>query len=151
MLLIHCVYCMCTAASPAATPLLTDAPNSATTGFNTPVSGNVLDNASLPPGTTANVTGFTVAGSTTVQAPGVPVSLTDPTTGAPGGTLVVQPNGTYTFTPAPGFVGSVPPVNANIHSSDGQTVTSALTITVVPQAVDMLFVTSQLNAIVGGC
>ena len=120
----------CTAANPA-TPLLTDAPNTAVTAAGKTATGNVLDNASIPPGSMANVTGFAVAGSSTVYAPGTPVTVTDPTTGKTTGTLVVQPDGSYTFTPA-GYTGSVPTINTNIRSSDGQTVTSGLTITVLP-------------------
>ena len=92
----------------------------------------MLDNASLPAGTTATITGFTVSGSSTVHAPGAPISLTSPTTGTLVGTLVVNPDGTYTFTPAPDYVGAVPAIQTNVRSSDGQTVTSALTITVLP-------------------
>lgn len=122
---------LCAAANPAR-PLLTDAPNSDITAANTPTSGNVLDNASLPPGTTASVTGFTVAGSSTVHAPGTPLTLTDPAKGTPVGTLVVNPDGTYTFTPAPDYAGAVPAIQTNVRSSDGQTVTSSLTIAVLP-------------------
>lgn len=120
-----------TAANPA-TPLLTDAPNTAVTAAGKTATGNVLDNASIPPGSTANVTGFAVAGSSTVYAPGTPVTVADRTTGKTTGTLVVQPDGSYTFTPAAGYTGSVPTINTNIRSSDGQTVTSGLTITVLP-------------------
>ena len=116
-------------------PLLTDAPNSDITAANTPTSGNVLDNASLPPGTTATITGFTVTGSSTVHAPGTPVALTDPTKGTPVGTLVLKPDGTYTFTPAPDFVGPVPAIQTYVRSSDGQSVISSLTITVLPSKI----------------
>ena len=124
--------CPCGGAAAIPRPLLTDAPNSDITAANTPTSGNVLDNASLPPSTTATVMGFTVAGSSMVHAPGTPVQLVDPTKGTPAGTLVVNPDGTYTFTPAADYVGTVPAISTHVRSSDGQTVISALTITVLP-------------------
>lgn len=98
-----------------------------------PVSGNVLDNASVPAGTTASVAGFVVDGSTKVYAPnGSPVPLTDPATGLPVGTITMQPSGAYTFTPAPGYVGPVPAINLYLKSTDSSTAVSSLTIDVIP-------------------
>lgn len=97
------------------------------------VSGNVLTNDALPPGTTATVTGISIAGSSTVYPAGSNVTLDDPVTGLPIGTLVVSPNGTYTFDPVDGYVGPVPAVNVYEQTNTGLTAVSALTLDVVPR------------------
>lgn len=99
-----------------------------------PVSGNVLDNASPPPGTTAQVTGFSVAGTTQVYPAGSNVTLNDPVTGTPIGTLTIAPSGAYTFDPVPGWVGPAPAINVYEQASNGQTAVSALTLDVVAGA-----------------
>ena len=62
--------------------------------------------------------------------------VTDPVTGVVTSTVVVRPDGTYTFTPAPGFVGPVPPITYTVTASDGQAKDSVLDITVRPQLLD---------------
>ena len=96
-----------------------------------PVSGNVLDNAYLPPGTTSAVTGFSIAGTTVVYPTGSNVTLTDPVTGEPIGTLVLQANGNYTFDPVPDYLGPAPAVNVYSRNSNGQAAVSSLTLDVV--------------------
>jgi hypothetical protein len=109
-----------------------DAADTATTPMGTPVSGNVLATANIPAGTTAQVTGFSVAGTTQVYPPGSNVTLNDPVTGAPIGTLVLQSSGAYTFDPVPGYVGPTPAVNVYSRNSNGVTDVSSLTIDVLP-------------------
>lgn len=116
------------------TPVFSDASDARVTPMNQPVSGNVLDNAVIPRGLSAQVTGFTIQGSTRVYPPGATVPLTDPSTGAPVGTVTLAADGSYTFTPAPGYVGPVPVVDAYLQRSDGQTAASSLTIDVLPGA-----------------
>ena len=101
-----------------------------TTTPGEPATGNVLDNATVPPGTTASVTGFSVPGSNTVYPAGSTVSLVDPVTGTVTGTMQVNPDGSYVFTPAPGYVGDVPPVDVAVSSSDGQSVVVPLAVSV---------------------
>ncbi len=113
------------AAVPLSVPAVVD-----TTAPDKPATGNVLDKATVPPGTTASVTGFRVAGSDTVYPAGTTVPLVDPATGAVTGTMQVNPDGTYVFTPSPGYVGPVPPVTVSVASSDGQSVTVPLTVSV---------------------
>lgn len=101
--------------------------------MNTQATGNVLDNASVPPGAMALVTGFTVAGSTKVMSPGSsPVTLISPTTGAPMGTIAIQSTGAYTFVPALDYVGPAPAITLNLLSTDGQKAISSLTLDVLP-------------------
>jgi hypothetical protein len=120
---------------PAGTPasaIYNDAADTATTPMGTPVSGNVLSTANIPAGTTASVTGFSIAGSTQVYPPGSNVTLTDPLTGEPIGTLVLSSSGAYTFVPEPGYVGPTPAISVYSKNSNGVTDVSSLTIDVLP-------------------
>ena len=94
---------------------------------------NVLDNALPPAGTTVNVTGFSLPGSTVVYPAGPsPVTVVDPVTGRTAGPVVVQPNGAVTFTPAAGLTGQAPAITYTVLSSDGQTSPGAVSVTVLP-------------------
>ena len=122
--------------SVAVNPLLTDASESVTVPAGSgAVKLNVLDNTVEPAGTTANVTSFTLPGSSIVYPAGpTPVTVTDPATGKVAGTVVVQPNGDVTFTPAAGFTGQAPAISYTVQSSDGQVSPGALAVTVLPGA-----------------
>jgi len=115
-------------------PVLTDASETRTIPQGSgPVVVDLLDNTVPPPGTTVNVTSFTLPGSSMVYTPGpTPVTVVDPITGKTTGTIVVLPDGTATFTPAAGFSGRVPAITYTVTSSDGQVSPSALDITVLP-------------------
>jgi gliding motility-associated-like protein len=97
-----------------------------TTPEDTPVSGNVLTNDTDVDGDALTVTQFTIAG--------VPGTFTAGQTATiPGvGTLVINSNGTYTFTPAPNYNGTVPPATYTISDGNGGTDTAVLQITVTP-------------------
>jgi hypothetical protein len=99
--------------------------------MNTPVSGNVLSNANLPASTSASLTGFSIAGSTQVYPPGSNVTLSDPVTGEPIGTLVMSSSGAYTFAPVPSYVGPTPAINVYSKNTNGVAAVSSLTIDVV--------------------
>ena len=90
----------------------------------------MLSNANIPTGTTASVTGFSIAGTTQIYPPGSNVTLTDPLTGEPIGTLVMSATGAYTFDPVPGYVGPTPGINVYSKDTNGQTAVSSLTIDV---------------------
>ena len=98
--------------------------DSATTPEDTPVSGNVLTNDSDPDGDDLSVTGFTVDGTDyvageTATIPGV-------------GTITIGSDGSYTFTPAPNYNGTVPPVTYTVDDGEGGTDTAELNIVVTP-------------------
>jgi VCBS repeat len=104
--------------NPITTPL------SVTTPEDIPLNGNVLTNVTDPDGDPISVTGIIVNGvnystGTTVTIPGV-------------GTLAVNANGNYTFTPVANYNGSVPPVTYNVSDGKGGTATGTINITVVP-------------------
>jgi hypothetical protein len=115
-------------------PVLTDASESRTiTAGSGPLTLNVLDNTVAPPGTTVSVTSFSLPGSSVVYPAGTaPVTVTDPATGKAAGTVVVQPDGTTTFTPAPNYPGQVPAISYTATSSDGQVSPGALAVTILP-------------------
>ncbi|MDG2616960.1 DUF4347 domain-containing protein, partial [Thermoleptolyngbya sichuanensis XZ-Cy5] len=89
-----------------------------------PLTGNLLSNATDVDGDTLSITQFTI-GSTTYTA--------GDTANIPGvGTLTINANGTFTFTPAPNYNGPVPPVSYVVSDGNGGTDTSTLSITVTP-------------------
>ncbi|PKQ76727.1 hypothetical protein CJF47_08960 [Aeromonas sobria] len=92
---------------------------------DTVVSGNLLDNSTNPDGpAAATIVSFDWGINIGVPA-GVPATITGV------GTLIINPDGSYTFTPAPNYDGAVPPVNYQV--TDGQdTVTSTLVISITP-------------------
>jgi CshA-type fibril repeat protein len=114
--------------------VLTDASESSTiVAGSGPLTLNVLDNTAVPPGTTVSVTSFSLPGSSVVYPAGnTPVAVRDPVTNTVMGTVVVQPDGSVTFTPAPGFTGQAPAISYTVTSSDGQVSPGALAVTVLP-------------------
>ncbi|WP_240037759.1 retention module-containing protein [Aeromonas sobria] len=89
------------------------------------VSGNLLDNSTNPDGPAA---ASIVSYDWGINI-GVPAGVAATITGV--GTLIINPDGSYTFTPAPNYGGAVPPVNYQV--TDGQdTVTSTLVISITP-------------------
>jgi hypothetical protein len=101
---------------------LADADESVSTDVDTAVSGDVLLNGSSSDGP-LSVTTFTVDGQN--YTAGDTATLTE-------GTLVLGGNGSYTFTPADGFIGDVPVVTYIVEDGAGDTNESTLTIVVTP-------------------
>jgi hypothetical protein len=93
--------------------------------------GNVLANANVPSGQTAVVTGFSIADSTQVYPVGSTVTLTDPLTGQPIGTLTISSTGDFSFDPEDGYLGPTPAINVYSKTSTGTTAVSSLTLDVV--------------------
>ena len=106
---------------------INDAPvgnaDTATTLEDTPITGNVLTNDRDVDGDTLTVTQYTIAGVS--HAAGSSTAILGV------GTIVINANGSYTFTPATDYNGPVPPIGYTI--GDGTvTTTSTLTLTVTP-------------------
>jgi hypothetical protein len=104
------------------------------TWVNTPVSGAVMGNEFDPEGDTKIFTGF-VDGATTVTSGSITVSGVD-VSGAPvaiAGTLTINADGTYIFTPANNFTGVVTvPYTIADNQSNAAMDTALLKITVTP-------------------
>ena len=96
------------------------------TPINTPVSGSIVTNDKDPQGDVFTVTAAVVNG--------VPLVLDGTTVNTiPGvGTLVIGNNGAYTFTPATGWTGDVPPIHYTITDAKNAKDTAILTIKVMP-------------------
>uniref|UniRef100_UPI00117AC325 retention module-containing protein n=1 Tax=Pseudomonas sp. R37(2017) TaxID=1981685 RepID=UPI00117AC325 len=103
----------------------TDLSENVTTAEDTAVSGNVLTGTSSVDGP-VSVVNFTIDG-----VPGT-FNAGQTATIANVGTLVIGANGTYTFTPAENYNGSVPTVSYTVTDGSGSNVTSTLTINVTP-------------------
>ena len=97
------------------------------TSVNTPVDGNVLTNDSSEPGDDLSV------------ADGNGAPLTEPTqfTTSAGGTLLINPDGTYTYTPPTDFVGE-DSITLEICDEGGNCGETELSIEVVDTSVDPL-------------
>ncbi|MFM1639995.1 retention module-containing protein [Aeromonas salmonicida] len=104
---------------------LSDQSESVVVTEDSAVSGNLLANTTDNDGPQApSITGFSW-GEITNPVLGTPVTL------AGVGTLLVNADGSYQFTPAPNYDGAVPPVNYSV--TDGvDTVQSTLSITITP-------------------
>ncbi|MGE4409963.1 MAG: beta strand repeat-containing protein [Sphingobium sp.] len=100
-------------------------PEQESTPEDTPLLGNVLDNDSDPDGDPLSVTQFVVNGET--HAPGETASI-------PGvGTIVIQADGSYVFTPVADWNGTVPTVTYTVSDgNDGGSRSSTLDIEVTP-------------------
>ncbi|WP_223518455.1 beta strand repeat-containing protein, partial [Pseudomonas sp. BF-R-21] len=103
----------------------TDLSESVTTNEDTAVTGSVLTGTSSVDGP-VSVVNFTIDGVAGTFTAGQTATI------ANVGTLVIGANGTYTFTPAENYNGSVPTVSYTVTDGSGSNVTSTLTISVTP-------------------
>ncbi len=103
----------------------TDADEVASTPEDTVKNGNVLIGTTSVDGL-VTVVSFTVAGDPTVYTFGQTANIPNV------GTLVINQDGAYTFTPLPDFNGPVPVATYTLSDGLGPTETSTLTITVDP-------------------
>ncbi len=103
----------------------TDADEVVSTPEDTVKNGNVLIGTTSVDGL-VTVVSFTVAGDPTVYTFGQTANIPNV------GTLVINQDGAYTFTPLPDFNGPVPVATYTLSDGLGPTETSTLTITVDP-------------------
>ncbi len=113
------------AADPLLVNVLADLDETVTTQEDSPISGNLLDNSTNPDGpATATIVSYDWGINI-----GVPAGVAATITGV--GTLIINADGSYTFTPATNYDGAVPAVTYQV--TDGQdTVSSTLVITITP-------------------
>ncbi len=121
--------------------------DSSGTKVNTPVSGNVLSNDIDLDGNTltinsASSNGTAIPVGTATQVSGVD-SNGNPVANA--GTLTLNSNGTYTFTPATGFTGKVNPIGYTVSDSKGGSDSANIYITVNPNTGNMTYANDDAN------
>jgi VCBS repeat-containing protein len=104
-----------------------DGDEAVTTSKHTATSGNVLTNATESPDGPVTVTQFRTG--ETVYAAGTTATISEV------GTLVINGDGSYIFTPVPSHFGPVPVVTYTMTDGLGPAEISTLSITVTPQAV----------------
>jgi hypothetical protein len=93
---------------------------------DTPIIGNVLANDSDPEGNPITVSQFTVAGVSGTFAAGQTATI-------PGvGTIVINSDGSYVFTPAANYSGAVPVITYTAADSYGGSDTANLGLAVTP-------------------
>ena len=87
---------------------------------------DLLANATDVDGNPLSITGYTIAGIAGTQAVGAPVAI-------PGvGTVTINANGSYSFTPAPNYIGAIPLITYTVSDGAGGTDTSTLQLSMVP-------------------
>jgi large repetitive protein len=100
--------------------------DTATTPEDTPVSGSLLANDSDPDGNPLHVDGFRIAGVPGQFAPGVPAVI-------PGiGSITIEPDGSYVFSPANNYSGSVPAITYTVGDRQGGTAQAVLSLSITP-------------------
>ncbi|TNI09265.1 hypothetical protein CF104_00590 [Aeromonas jandaei] len=111
------------AADPLLVNVLADLDETVTTQEDSPISGNLLDNSTNPDGpATATIVSYDWGINI-----GVPAGVAATITGV--GTLIINADGSYTFTPATNYDGAVPAVIYQV--TDGSaTVTSTLNLSI---------------------
>ncbi|KAI9549369.1 hypothetical protein GHT06_003735 [Daphnia sinensis] len=115
---------------------------------DSPVSGNVLTNDTDVEGNTLTVSGYSILGLTG------PFTIGTTETIPSIGTILVNSDGTFTFTPVANYNGAVPVITYTVSDGNGGTDTGDLTITVtavndVPVAVDDVVTTPEDSPVSG--
>ncbi|KAI9549368.1 hypothetical protein GHT06_003734 [Daphnia sinensis] len=115
---------------------------------DSPVSGNVLTNDTDVEGNTLTVSGYSIAGSTG------PFTIGTPATIPSIGTIVVNSDGSFTFTPESNYNDNVPVITYTVSDGNGGTDTGDLAITVTalnvaPVAVDDVVTTPEDSPVSG--
>ncbi len=88
--------------------------------------GDLLNNSTDIDGAAPTITGYTIAGVAGTQAVGVPVLISGV------GTIRINADGSYSYTPAANVNGAVPLITYTVSDGNGGTDTSTLTLTVNP-------------------
>jgi hypothetical protein len=118
---------------------------------NTRLATTTFDNVSLnlPPTAAAEAYGVNVGGTLTVTAPGVLANDTDPESGAltavlvtnvSNGSLTLNANGSFSYTPTGGFVGTD---SFSYKANDGKFGSNTVAVTITVNASDGAFVSSS--------
>lgn len=101
------------------------------------VSDSAFANVAAPSGTSLSVVSFVPPGATKPVTPSSgAVPIYDPASNTLTGSLVMQANGGFVFTPVLGFVGRIPAIPVTIATSSGLTAELPLSIRVNPPLLD---------------
>ena len=117
------------------------------TEINTALSSNILVNDSDPDGNALTVTGATQGGTA------IPVGTSTVVSGvnaagnavANAGTITIAANGTYTYTPANGFLGTVNPIPYTISDGNLGTANAVINLSVLPNQGNNTFGNDDAN------
>ncbi len=118
------------------------------TEMNTPVSGNALANDSDPDGNTLTVSAISFGGTSVTPGTAFTVSGVNAAgaTVSNAGSVTLNPNGTYTYTPATGFVGTVNPITYTANDGNGGTDTAFIYLTVNPELGNTTYANDDANS-----
>ncbi len=89
-------------------------------------SSGLLSNDTDVNNDTLTITGYTISGVSGTQTLGSAVTITGV------GSITINSNGSYSFTPVANYSGSVPPITYTVSDGNGGTATAVLSITVTP-------------------
>jgi len=120
----------------------------ASTEINTVVSSSVMPNDSDPDGNSLTVTNAVFSGGSITLGNATVISGVD-TEGANisnAGSIVLNSNGTFTFTPLTGFTGIINDITYTISDGNGGTDTAILSINVLPNSGNTTFANDDANA-----
>ncbi len=125
----------------------------ASTDVNIAVSSSVMPNDSDPDGNTLTVTDASIAGGSTITIGTASTVRGMNSAGSEvinAGTITLNSNGTYTFTPATGFTGTINDITYTISDGNGGTDTAILKINVLPNNGNTTFANDDANSGIQG-
>ncbi|MBP1663209.1 MAG: hypothetical protein H6Q19_349, partial [Bacteroidetes bacterium] len=117
------------------------------TEINTQVSGNALSNDSDVDGNTLTIASATQGGTSVTMGSPTVVAGVDVAGNAVAnaGSITLNANGTYTFTPTTGFTGTVNPISYTLSDGNGGNDTANIYITVYPNTGNNVFANDDAN------
>lgn len=119
----------------------------ASTELDTPITSTVMNNDSDPDKTVITVTSASVSIGISTSVAGIDYLGN---VVAIAGSIILNTNGTYTFTPASGFIGTINNIDYTITDTDGLTDSAILSINVLPNNGNTTFANDDANSTAKG-